>query len=424
MSTIVRAEQTDTGRAVASAWALFLALGLLMVGSGLLGTLLGVRAELEDFGIGATGVVMAFYYAGFLVGSQITPLVIRRVGHIRVYAALASLASTAALVHVVVVTPAMWGAMRLLAGFCMAGLYVTAESWLNATATNATRGRLLSIYMIVLMTGIGVGQLLLGVADPQGFELFVVASVLVSIAVVPISLSTTAPPKFRVPERLPFRVLWEAAPLGIVGGMGAGMATGALMGMGAFYAASVGMSPERVALFMGAAIAGAIAWQWPIGALSDKVPRRRAIAAVTFGAAAASVVPTQLGATGDAVLAMMFVIGGLTFPLYSLNLSHINDVLPEGQTVNASSLFVFVTGVGAIAGPVTAAAVMASPVGDVGFFWVLAAIHVVIGVFALYRIAVRRGLPTSLQKHWVPAAAERTSAVLMRLTKPRRGNGR
>jgi MFS family permease len=312
--------------------------------------------------------------------------------------------------------------MRFVTGFCLAGLYVVAESWLNARATNATRGRLLSIYMIVVMGGLLTGQLLLGIADPEGFGLFVLASVLVSVAVVPISLSVASPPDFTAPDRLPFRELWAAAPLGIVGGIGTGMANGALLGMGAFYATSVGMSPPRVALFMGAAVLGAVVLQWPIGALSDRVPRRRTIAFVTFAAGVVAMAMTQLSGTGDAVIGMMFLFGGLTFPLYSLNLSHINDVIPEGQTVVASSMFVFVTGVGAILGPVAAAGLMASSVGNIGFFWTLAGVHGVIGVFALYRIAVRPGLPAAEQKDYVPAHA-RASAVMMRLTKVRKRNG-
>jgi MFS family permease len=196
------------------------------------------------------------------------------------------------------------------------------------------------------------------------------------------------------------------------------MANGALLGIGAFYATSVGMSSERVAIFMGAAIAGAVVMQWPIGSISDRVSRRRALAAVTLAAAAVAVVATQLTPTGNLMVGTMFFFGGLTFPMYSLNLSHINDIIPEGHTVNASSLFVFITGLGAIAGPIVAAAVMSSPVDDAGFFWTLAAAHGALGVYAIYRMATSRGIPVASQKPYVPAPA-RASAVIMRLTKKR-----
>ena len=162
-------ERHKTSTAVTGAWGLFAALGLLMLGNGLLGTLLGIRSELEGFATPATGAVMASYYVGFLFGSRIAPKTMERVGHVRVFAALASLASASPLVHSVFIDPVLWGAMRFVFGFCMAGLYVVAESWLNQAATNKTRGRLLSVYMLVMMGGLGASQLLIGIADPTGF---------------------------------------------------------------------------------------------------------------------------------------------------------------------------------------------------------------------------------------------------------------
>ena len=222
-----------------------------MLGNGLLGTLLGIRAETAGFQTTVTGLVMGAYFAGFLAGSQLAPRFLDSVGHIRVFAGLASLASTAALIHALAVNPPLWAGMRLLSGFCMAGLYVVAESWLNDEATNENRGRLLSAYMVVMMGGIAASQLLIGVADTESFTLFVLSSVLVSMAIVPIALSASRAPDFTFRVTLRFREVWNVAPLGIVGGAVTGMANGALVGVGPVYATIVGMSPERVAIFIG-----------------------------------------------------------------------------------------------------------------------------------------------------------------------------
>ncbi len=408
----------DTMRMAAGVWALFLALALMMAGNGLLVTLLGVRAELEGFAILVTGVVMAFYYVGFLFGSRIAPVVVSRVGHIRVFSGLASLASAAALIHIAFVSPVSWSAMRLVFGFCQAGLYVVAESWLNERATNQTRGRILSLYMVTLMGGLLGGQLLLGLGDPAGFRLFLLVSALVSLAVVPVALSKSPTPSFELPPPLRLRDLAKVAPLGMFGGAGTGVAAGAFFGMGAVYGTAVGMSPERVALFMSAAVLGSIGLQWPIGAASDRISRRQAIFWVAVGAGALAAVALAIEPTSNGMLALMVGFGGLMFPMYSLCLAHLNDRLPAGNAVGISSVFVFTSGLGAIAGPL-AAAVAIEVIGDAGFWWTLVAAHTFIGGFALYRMVVRRDIPDVLQRAYAPIPA-RASALVGLLT----GNGR
>ena len=413
-------ERHKTSKAITGAWGLFAAMGLLMLGNGLLGTLLGIRSELEGFATTATGAVMASYYVGFLFGSRIAPKTMERVGHVRVFAALASLASASPLVHSIFIDPILWGAMRFVFGFCMAGLYVVAESWLNQAATNQTRGRLLSAYMLVMMGGLGAGQFLLGVAAPTGFRLFVLASLLVSLAVVPIALSQGKTPPFRAPETLRAAKVWEAAPLGIVGGIGAGLTSGALFAIGPVYATRVGFSSTEVAWVIGAALAGSLAWQWPIGLMSDHVPRRRAILVITAlgalvaGAGAQSTTPSL-----TFLLLVMFFLGGLTFPLYSVVLSHINDVISYSQVVAASSLYVFVSGLGAILGPLLAA-VAIDRIGVAGFFVVIGGAHAAVAVYALFRITVKPpAVSRDEQTPWRPFPA-RAGVVLARLTKVRR----
>ena len=185
---------------ISNSWALFLGMGLLMLGNGLQATLLGVRASIEDFGRTITGVVMSGYFIGLIAGCSIVPKIVNRVGHVRTFGALASLASTSILLQAIYVTPWFWWAMRFVTGFAYAGIYIVAESWINEASENGTRGKLLSFYMLVSLGGVAGGQMLLNIAPPSGFELFVLVSLLISLAVIPILLSTARAPQFDVME--------------------------------------------------------------------------------------------------------------------------------------------------------------------------------------------------------------------------------
>ena len=406
-----------TTSAITAAWGLFMALGLLMLGNGLLSTLLGVRSEFEGFATTTTGLIMAGYFAGFLFGSRITPRFLARVGHIRVFAALASMASAAPLVHSVFIDPAVWVVMRLVFGFCMAGLYVVAESWLNQAADNSTRGRLLSVYMLVMMGGYALSQAFLGLSEPTGFKLFVLASLFVSVAVVPIALSQGNAPGFAVIEPLRALEVWRLAPLGVVGGFGSGVAAGALVGIGPLYGLRAGFSTGQVAWLIGAALIGSVVLQWPIGLLSDRMPRRRALFLVTAAAGVVALFGTRSEAPPFLyMLVVMFLFGSVSYPLYSVALSHINDVVATTQAVAASSLYVFISGLGAILGPL-AGAVAIDGFGPRGLFIVLAASHGLVGLFALARIwSSDPAVPPDEQRPWVPIPA-RASAVISRLAR-------
>ena len=227
----------------AASWALFTGIALVMVGNGLQGSLLGVRSELEGFSAPVSGAIMAAYFVGFLIGGRSATKALTLVGHIRVFAALASMVSAASLVHALAVHPLSWLAMRFATGLCMAGLYVVAESWINDLATNATRGRLLAVYMVVTMGGLAAGQFLLNVADPSGPDLFLLASILVSIALVPVVLSARGTPPTVIPERMSIGDLVREVPTGVTVSFLIGVAQGALVGMGAFYATRAGLSP-------------------------------------------------------------------------------------------------------------------------------------------------------------------------------------
>ncbi len=390
--------------AIRSTWVLFVGLALIMLGNGLQGTLLGVRASLEGFATTTTGWVMTGYYVGFLVGSIFVPRLVNNVGHIRVFAALASLASSSVLLHTVFVDPILWMGMRLITGFSYAGLYVVVESWLNERSTNQTRGKMLSLYMIVSLGGMTLGQLLLNLAPAEQPELFILTSVLVSLALVPISLTVVAAPAIAQTPPIQIRELYQSSPLGVVGAFGAGIANGTLMGMGAVFASSIGLPIQQVAYFMMAAIFGGMLLQWPIGHFSDVFDRRTVITLVTFLAmlcAAAAIPFVQHPSIALFVLVALF--GGLHLPMYALCIAHTNDKLPTEQMVAASGRMMLIFGCGSSLGPITVALLM-TQFGAIGFFWWLAVIHGSIGVFALYRMTRRAATPMEEQGAYVPVA--------------------
>jgi MFS family permease len=401
--------------AAGASWALLVGIALLMIGTGLQGSLLGVRASLEGFPTATTGVIMSSYYFGYLLGSIQAPQLVARVGHIRVFAAFASITSSSVLLHAIVVQPVGWVLFRVISGFCMAGLFVVAESWLNDSATNETRGSLLSIYMMVVSGGMGAGQLLLVTADPAGSQLFIVTSVLVSLALVPAALSVRANPRFLQPARVTLGEVFRAAPLGVAGVVLAGAASGALFGMGVIYAQLVGLSLAKTSVFMMVAIVGGAVLQAPIGALSDRTDRRRVIAATAMLAAAVSVYGAT-GPTGGTLLITVGLVGGFSLPLYALLNAHTNDWIDAEQMVGAGSRLVLACGLGAITGPFLASVLM-SAVGAEGFFWFLAVVHAAVALYAMWRLTRRAPVPVSEQSHFAPIPA-RGSSVLVAAMNP------
>ncbi|MFV9673021.1 MAG: MFS transporter [Acidimicrobiia bacterium] len=370
---------------VASVLPLFFGLALLMMGNGLLGSLLGVRADLEGFPTVVIGVVMSMYYVGFLLGSLTIPRRLVTVGHIRVFAGLAALASAAALSYSLLITPIAWGVLRFVLGLAMSGLYVTVESWLNERASNETRGRLLSVYMLVVTLGLGLGQLLLGIDDPLDATLFIVVGILISLAVVPVALIRIPVPSETIPVKFSIAALTRVAPLGVMAVVLSGFADGAIIALGAVYATGVGMEPGLVGLFMAASIVGGAASQYPLGYLSDRFPRRRVVLVTATGAVVLAAVAAVVNPTGLWLFVLAAAFGSLAFPMYSLAVSMINDVMPPHQLVAAAAGIIFAYAIGSIVGPI-AVSVLMEIAGPVGYFWGLAAAFVPLVLYALVRI--------------------------------------
>lgn len=405
-------------RAIAAAtWALFVGLALMMVGNGLNGSLLGVRSEEAGFRPFVTGVIMAAYFAGFLVGTSFAERALRSVGHIRVFAALASLASSVVLLQAISVHQVTWALTRFIFGACMAGLYVVVESWLNDLATNETRGQILSIYMIITMGCAGGGQLLLNVNDSSGFTLFIIVSVLVSLALVPVTLSASSAPPLAVPARIGLGALIPRIPTALAASFFSGAGAGALMGMSAVYATQVGMSPTQLSIFLAAPMLGALVFQWPIGWTSDKLPRRGVMFACAVAAAITPLFALAVGERSSLSVVAMFLIGGAMFPFYSLTVAYANDWLKAEEILGASGTLVRVNGTGAISGPLVTAFLMGT-IGPRMFFWTITGLFSIIAVYILARIVLKDPLPQERQRRWQPFPA-RASSVAANLM-PRR----
>ncbi|MFW2586752.1 MFS transporter [Sagittula sp. SSi028] len=370
-----------------NSWALLLGMLFLMVGNGLQGSLLGVRGADAGFSAGTMSIIMSAYFAGFLFASRMAPAMIRRVGHVRVFAALGSFISAVLILFPALQHPAAWVLGRFVLGFCFCGVYVTAESWLNNTASNDTRGQTLSAYMIVQMAGIIAAQGLLLVPDASGFLLFIIPSVLVSISFAPILLSISPTPAFESTKRMTLKELYGISPLGMVGIFLLGGVFAAQFGMAAVYATEAGMTLSQISIFISAFYVGALVMQYPLGWISDRVDRRGLITVVAAVGAAASCVAIASGSFGM-IASMAFVIGGCSNPLYSLLIAYTNDLMDVEDMAAASAGLLFINGVGAIAGPLIIGYLM-QLVAPWAFFALIAGLLALVSVYALYRMTQR-----------------------------------
>lgn len=372
--------------------ALLFGFALLQMGNTLQGTLLSVRGGLEGFSPSEIGFVGAGFWAGLILGSLYADGLIRAVGHARTFAALASLASAAPLLHLMAVDPFLWVLVRMLTGFCFAGLFMVVESWLNGAASSAIRGQILSIYgMTGLIAGVS-GQLLLPVADASGFMLFCIVSVTISIALVPVALSRAAAPASSSGEAgLSLPRLYRQSPFGLVAAFLCGFSTGSFFALGPLFAQRLGFTEGGIALFMASASLGGFAMTWPLGWLSDRRDRRSLIVTIAIVAAAImtamlTLLPSDLPEGSMYVLA--FIFGGVVIPTLSLVIAHVNDKVEPGEFVAASAGLLIVQGAGAVAGPILAGFAM-SAFGGRGLPGVIVIAQIAIALWGLHRMRQR-----------------------------------
>jgi MFS family permease len=399
---------------VASLVALLVALGLMLLGLGLLTSLVPLRLNDAGYSTQLVSLVATAYFIGAACGAWYCPRVIRRVGHIRAYAGLGAILAAATLALALFATPAAWLALRLVSGFSLIGAVMAIESWLSAAAPADWRGRLLAIYMATYYGAFAGGQMLLNLYPIEGLELFVLAAMLIGLAVVPVALTRRTAPALHDVARESLAHLFAVSPLAVIGSFLTGIVIGAFYGLGAIYGRRIGLDTEAVALMMAVTIAGGLVLQWPMGWLSDLLDRRSVVIGLAVAAAAVSLAIAGLGA-GNLVLllALLAVLGGAIFAFYPLLLANANDYLPEGQdAVSVSSGLTLVYAVGMIAGPQIAAPAMTA-IGDHGLFLFIAAVCALFAGYGAWRVTRRAPVPQSEQSEYV--ALPRSSPIVLDL---------
>lgn len=379
---------------LARSWALLLGVLLLMVGNGLQGSLIGVRGAIEGFSTAELSIITSGYFVGFLFGSKMTPEMIRRVGHVRVFAALGSFVSAVLILYPTITEPWAWVLLRVIFGFSFSGVYVTAESWLNDASTNETRGKTLSVYIIVQMAGIISSQALLNVHDPAGFVLFVIPSVLVSLSFAPILLSVTPTPAFETTKAMSFRELYVTSPTSVVGMFMIGLVFSAQFGMASIYGTEAGLSVAEISIFISAIFLGGLVLQYPIGWMSDRMDRRVLILGTAVGGLVATLIGILFGATFEALLVAAFIMGGCSNPLYALLIAYMNDYLEGDDRAAASGGLLFVNGLGAIIGPILTGWAM-SAFGAPGFWLYLLGVMICLSAYVSFRMTQRASVYAS-----------------------------
>jgi len=384
-----------------NSWALFLGMGFIMLAHGYQGSLLGVRAVQEDFGLMATGFMMSGYYVGYFIGAKTIPGFILRVGHIRVFAAFASIASIVILMHSILIHPFTWFILRVVTGISMVSIYTIAESWLNDRSSNKNRGSVLSIYMIVLYGSMGIGMFFLNFSKPENFQPFILVSLFMSLALIPILLTKRKAPTFKKISSMSLRELYEVSPLGMVGSVFYGTAQSALFSLLAVYAASMNFTIFEISLvtFL-LAISGAVA-QFPIGKLSDKFDRRLVIVYSTFGAAFFALcaivasnqmyLPDNLATSKTWFYIFLILFSFCSLPMFAIIFAHTNDYIPKEKFVAAGAGLQFAFGLGAISGPFLCSVFM-DVIGSNGYFVFLIIFHSIIGIFAIHRMRIRESV--------------------------------
>ncbi len=336
-------------RALIDNWALFLGMLMLMVANGLLVTLLTIRASSLGFSTLSISIMQACYPLGALAGTMLTPRLIEKVGHIRVFSALASLVSVAAIAHLLTSDPVSWSLMRLLAGFCFPGLYVITESWLNAKSENRIRAQVLSVYFIIQTAGPALGTAMVGLPDPTGNMLFGLASILLSVGIVPLLLSDNRAPDFSAPERMPVSRLYRVSPMAVLGIviMAAGVVAWYISLP--LYALRAGFSQAQASGALVVAMIAAAVAQYPVGWISDHTDRRY----VVIGLSLISVIAALWMALDTAPSRIMIgfsIIAATTLPIYSILAAHANDQLSPSQVVPASGTMAFLMQLGQLFG--------------------------------------------------------------------------
>lgn len=393
--------------------ALLSGVGLLIVGTGLMFAAIGAQASTANFSSLVTGLVMSAYFAGAIYGTYACPHIIRKVGFIRAFAAMASVASTLPLLHALWINPWFWGGLRFVTGLCLVGLYLVVESWLNVLAPTDKRGKVFAIYLVVNMVALAIGQWLILVGDRNGFTPFVLVSVLFSFALLPITLTPVDQPVITEAPKFSLIELFAISPIGTIGALVSGMLSGPLLGLGHVFGAGVGFSEAGIATFMAATILGGAAFQWPVGHFSDRHDRRLVLLWVAISCAAVASVGFILARDYEAsLIGLGVVFGGLAFTVYGISVAHVNDLVDRARVLQVTGGLLLLNGMGATIGPTLAGGMM-DVFGPEALMLYFACVLAALAVFTWHykrKFPLNRGEPN--EKAGFVMAGASTQAVL------------
>ncbi|MEM7208651.1 MAG: MFS transporter [Pseudomonadota bacterium] len=399
-------------QAIVLMFSLFLSIGVLALGNGAAGTLLALRISEAGFSSIAVGFISSGYFAGMIAGPFYAQRLITSIGYIRAFAAFGSTFSAALLIHPFWVDPYAWTLLRTIEGVCMVGMYICAESWINEKSTNEIRGQVFSIYALLVMMMVSLGQLILNVPDTTGLTLFVLVSVLASLAVVPIAITKVdAPPPPQL-SKLDLRELWTISPLAIVASLATGAVQGAAYGLGPVYAKYLGLDVDAVTFFMFMLLGGAVVGMWPFGKLSDTIDRRIALLVVLTTVAISSAGLSLIQESGPTLYVLALCFGAAAWPLYSISSAHLNDHADSDQRVRANAGLLVVYGIGAASGPLLAA-LFNSVLEKAGLFTFTLLVALITAMWTLWRMMQRESISVEDQSAYAPMP--RTSPMVVEL---------
>ncbi len=394
---------------------LLLAAGILLGGNGLQGTLVALRGAQEGFSPAVIGFVGTAYFCGFLLGCLAVGRIMKAVGHVRTFSALAAIASAGALILVLAIDPVVWAAMRFFTGFCFAGLFTVMESWLNAGVPNAQRARILALYRIVDISSVTGAQFLIPVFGPGGFTIFAIMSMMITLSLVPVSLGDRSSPPPPEDVKLDLRRVFRISPLGCIGCIAVGVTNSSFRTLSPVYAQEIGMSVTDVVTFVSVGIIGGALIQYPLGHLSDRWDRRKVLLVATIGALLTAIaLVVAAGSPSLVIFGLVFVFGSFAMPMFSLSAAHANDRAEPGDFVVVNAALMLFYSIGAIFGPFSASFVMES-LGPSALFGFIAAVYCVFLPFVLYRMKARTGVPADDRGRFV--ALLRTSTIFARLAR-------
>lgn len=406
-----------------SIFSLLLASAILLLGVGLQGTLIALRAGVEGFSVETTGMVMAAYFIGYALGTRICPSLIRQFGHIRTYAILATIASAVAVAYPLVPSPLTWFVLRVVTGISMVGLFIVIESWLNEVAPGESRGRFFAVYMLITLMAMALGQFIILAGDVRSFDLFAITTILISLALVPVAMTRVRQPEPVASVPLKLVTLYRNSPMGVGGAAIAGMVNGAFWGMSPVFASSIGLNELHIALFISLTVLGGALLQWPVGLLSDRFDRRTVLTATALlGCIVALLMHTSvsLRLPEAALLASSFLFGGFAFSIYSLSVAHVNDRLEAGQSLEAARSMLQLYGIGAAIGPILAGYTMKS-LGTTSLLLFFSAWLLLLGLYSYYRLRTTEAPPEALQASYVPL--HQTTPVALEMSPQLSGEG-